>query len=126
MPNSKTTYRVDFDRMKVKIALERKGERHLVWVDADIVGYPRTLEKYMDLTMGEAGLVKRNEELYLNVTLKKKLGEVKPNGLIVVDVNMDSVYLGNDKEVTIIPTRLSEAHHYKSLAENLQRKYSKR
>uniref|UniRef100_A0A2U9IQ05 Uncharacterized protein n=2 Tax=Acidianus TaxID=12914 RepID=A0A2U9IQ05_9CREN len=112
--------------MKVKIALERKGERHLVWVDADIVGYPRTLEKYMDLTMGEAGLVKRNEELYLNVTLKKKLGEVKPNGLIVVDVNMDSVYLGNDKEVTIIPTRLSEAHHYKSLAENLQRKYSKR
>ncbi|AAK41568.1 Hypothetical protein SSO7710 [Saccharolobus solfataricus P2] len=40
---------------------------------------------------------------------------------------MDDVVVGKDDVKYVrIPTRLAEAHHWKSLAESLQRKYSRR
>ncbi|WP_338602874.1 RNA-guided endonuclease TnpB family protein [Sulfolobus tengchongensis] len=77
--------------------------------------------------MREARLVKRGDNWYLNVTMKKKVQvEKQVKGLIAVDINMDFITLGNDKQVIEIPTRLDDSAHYKKLAENLQKRYPKR
>ncbi|WP_338076105.1 RNA-guided endonuclease TnpB family protein [Acidianus sulfidivorans] len=112
----KLSYNFNMEKMRLTIL----GE------EVKILGYPRTLETYKDWEIAEARLTKRREDYYLNVTMKKELEEVIPNGLIAVDVNMDGIYLGNDKQVIIIPTYLSDAHHYKNLAEKLQKKYPRR
>ncbi|AWR96509.1 IS200/IS605 family element transposase accessory protein TnpB [Acidianus sulfidivorans JP7] len=112
----KLSYNFNIEKMRLTI----------LGKEVEILGYPRTLETYKDWEIAEARLTKRGEDYYLNVTMKKELEEVKPTGLIAVDINMEGVYVGNDKQVVIIPTRLSEAHHYKSLAEKLQKKYPRR
>ena len=53
--------------------------------------------------------------------------KVEPKESIAVDINMSEIVVGKDDEHYVgIPTRLEEVRHWKSLAENLQRKYLRR
>jgi len=62
------------------------------------------------------------------VVFEKPIEEkVEPKESIVVDINMSEIVVGKDDEHYVrIPTRLEEVRHWKSLAENLQRKYLRR
>ncbi|WP_338598350.1 RNA-guided endonuclease TnpB family protein [Sulfolobus tengchongensis] len=113
----KASYTVDFNTMTAKIL----GE------EVKIIGYPHNLTQYKDFKVKEARLVKRGDYWYLNVTMKKKVQvEKQVKGLMAVDINMDFITLGNDKQVIEIPTRLHNAFHFRKLAENLQKKYQRR
>jgi putative transposase len=113
----KASYNMDFERMIVRIA--SVGE-------LPILGYPRNLREYMSWRMKEARLVVGDGKAFLKVVFEKKEGKVEPKESIAVDINMADVVVGRDDEHYVrIPTRLEEVHHWKSLAENLQRKYSK-
>ncbi|QKR00425.1 hypothetical protein GWK48_08605 [Metallosphaera tengchongensis] len=76
--------------------------------------------------MREARLVVRNGKAYLKVSfLKDRKGPEVKDG-IAVDINMAKLVVGKDDGKYVrIPTHLEDAHHYKSLAESLQ-KYEKR
>jgi len=114
----KASYNVDFDKKSVRIA--SVGE-------LPILGYPRNLREYMSWRMKESRLVIRDGKAFLKVVFEKPLDSVEPKESIAVDINMAEVVVGkDDKNYVRIPTRLEEVHHWKSLAENLQRKYSKR
>jgi IS605 OrfB family transposase len=114
----KASYSVDFQRMVVKIA--GVGE-------IPILGYPRNLKDYLSWKMKEARLVVRDGKAFLKVTFEKPVVDVVPIGSVAVDINMNEIVVGkDDKNYVRIPTRLHEAHHWKSLAESLQRKYPKR
>ncbi|BFH72237.1 RNA-guided endonuclease TnpB family protein [Sulfurisphaera javensis] len=114
---AKASYTLDLENKKAKIL----GQ------EVQIIGYPHNLDFYKDWEIKEARLVMRADEWYLHVTMKKKVKvEKEVKGLIAVDINMDFITLGNDKQVIEIPTKLSDVYHYKKLAEGLQRKYPKR
>ena len=114
----KATYNVDFERMNVRIA--SVGELL-------ILGYPRNLKDYMSWRMREARLVIKDGKAFLKVVFEKPLDNVEPKESIAVDINMAEVVVGKDDEHYVrISTRLDEVHHWKSLAENLQRKYPRR
>ena len=52
---------------------------------------------------------------------------VESKETVAVDINTAEVVVGKDDEhYARIPTRLGEVQHWKSLAEGLQRKHSKR
>jgi len=114
----KASYNVDFERMNVRIA--SVGELL-------ILGYPRNLKEYMSWRMREARLVIKDGKAFLKVVFEKPLDNVEPKESIAVDINMAEVVVGKDDEHYVrISTRLDEVHHWKSLAENLQRKYPRR
>ena len=114
----KASYNVDFEAMTVRIA--SVGE-------LPILGYPRNLKGYLSWKMKEARLVIRNDKAFLKVVFEKKKENVEPKESIAVDVNMSEIVVGKDDTHYVrIPTRLHEVHHWKSLAENLQRKYPRR
>jgi len=114
----KQSYNVDFNKMIVRIA--SVGE-------LPILGYPRKLKDYENWKMKEARLVIRDGKAFLKVVFEKEEESVEPKESIAVDVNMSEIVVGKDDEHYVrIPTRLEEVHHWKSLAENLQRKYPKR
>jgi IS605 OrfB family transposase len=114
----KASYNVDFERMTVRIA----GVGEL-----PILGYPRNLKEYMSWRMREARLVVKGDKVFLKVVFEKEEENVEPKESIAVDINMNEVVVGKDDEHYVrIPTRLEEVHHWKSLAENLQKKYPKR
>jgi len=114
----KASYNVDFERMNVRIA--SVGELL-------ILGYPRNLKDYMSWRMREARLVIKDGKAFLKVVFEKPLDNVEPKESIAVDINMAEVVVGKDDEHYVrISTRLDEVHHWKSLAENLQRKYPRR
>jgi len=114
----KTSYNVDFEAMIVRIA--SIGE-------LPILGYPRNLKDYMSWKMKEARLVIKGGKAFLKVVFEKKKEKVEPKGSIAVDINMGEIVVGKDDTHYVrIPTRLHEVHHWKSLAENLQRKYPRR
>ena len=114
----KATYNVDFERMNVRIA--SVGELL-------ILGYPRNLKEYMSWRMREARLVIKDGKAFLKVVFEKPLDNVEPKESIAVDINMAEVVVGKDDEHYVrISTRLDEVHHWKSLAENLQKKYPRR
>jgi len=61
------------------------------------------------------------------VVFEKEEEKVEPKESVAVDINMAEVVIGkDDKHYVRIPTRLYEVHHWKSLAERLQKKYPKR
>jgi len=62
------------------------------------------------------------------VVFEKPIEEkVEPKSSVAVDINMAEIVVGKDDTHYIrIPTRLHEVHHWKSLAESLQRKYPRR
>jgi IS605 OrfB family transposase len=112
------SYNVNFDKMTVRIA--SIGE-------LPILGYPRNLKDYMSWKMKEARLVIKDGKAFLKVVFEKEEEKVEPKESIAVDINMAEVVVGkDDKNYVRIPTRLHEVHHWKSLAENLQRKYPRR
>jgi hypothetical protein len=77
--------------------------------------------------MKESRLVFRNGKAFLKIVFEKFAQKIEPKGSIAVDINMKAIVIGkDDKNYVSIPTRISEIHHYKSLAENLHRKYQKR
>jgi len=114
----KASYNVDFERMTVRIT--SVGE-------LPILGYPRNLKDYLSWGMKEARLVIKDGKAFLKVVFEKPLDNVEPKESITVDINMAEVVVGkDDKHYVRIPTRLDEVHHWKSLAENLQKKYPRR
>jgi len=77
--------------------------------------------------MKEARLVVRNDKAFLKVVFEKEEEKVEPKESIAVDINMAEVVVGKDDTHYVrIPTRLDEVHHWKCLAERLQRKYPSR
>ena len=115
----KASYNVDFEAMTVRIAS--------VGV-LPILGYPRNLKEYLSWRMKEARLVVRDDKAFLKVVFEKPIEEkVEPKESVAVDINMSEIVVGkDDKNYVRIPTRLDEVYHWKSLAENLQKKYPKR
>jgi putative transposase len=115
----KASYNVDLDKMTVRIA--SVGE-------LPILGYPRNLREYVNWRMREARLVVKDGRAFLKVVFEKPREEnVELKESIAVDVNMSEIVVGKDDiNYVRIPTRLYEVHHWKSLAESLQRKYSRR
>jgi len=114
----KASYNVDFGRMNVKVA--SVGE-------LPILGYPRNLKEYMSWRMKEARLTVKGDKAFLKVVFEKKKEKVEPKESIAVDINMAEVVVGKDDEHYVrIPTRLEEVYHWKSLSENLQKKYPRR
>ncbi|QKR00690.1 IS200/IS605 family element transposase accessory protein TnpB [Metallosphaera tengchongensis] len=112
------SYSIDFDKMVVRIA----GVGELL-----IEGYPRDLPEYKDWEVKEARLVLKDGKAYLKVTLLKDWKEPEVKDGVAVDINMAELVVGKDDEKYVrITTRLDDAHHYKSLAESLQKKYEKR
>jgi len=114
----KASYNVNFGKMNVRIA--SVGE-------LPILGYPRNLKEYMSWRMREARLTVKGDKAFLKVVFEKEEEKVEPKESIAVDINMAEVVVGkDDKHYVRIPTRLDEVHHWKSLAENLQKKHPKR
>jgi len=114
----KLSYTVNFEKMLVKIS--KVGE-------FKILGYPRNYKEYLSWKMKEARLVFRNGKAFLKITFEKFMQKIEPKKSIAVDINMKAIVIGKDENNYVsIPTRISEIHHYKSLAENLQIKYPKR
>ncbi|BFI74760.1 RNA-guided endonuclease TnpB family protein [Sulfurisphaera ohwakuensis] len=114
----KASYTINFNKMTVRIT--SIGE-------LPILGYPRNLNFYKDWRMKEARLVIKDGKAFLKVVFERKKEKIEPNGSIAVDINMNEIVVGKDDTHYVrIPTRLHEVHHWKSLAERLQRKYPKR
>ncbi|MQL55536.1 RNA-guided endonuclease TnpB family protein [Acidianus ambivalens] len=115
----KASYSVDFETMTVRIA----GVGEL-----QILGYPRNLKGHMSWKMKESRLVVRDGKAFLKVVFEEEEeGKVESKESIAVDINMAEIVVGkDDRNYVRIPTRLEEVHHWKSLAENLQRKYPRR
>jgi len=114
----KASYNVDFNKMIVRIA--SVGE-------LSILGYPRNLKDYLSWRMREARLVIKDGKAFLKVVFEKPSKKVEAKESVAVDINMSEIVVGkDDKNYVRIPTRLEEVHHWKSLAENLQRKYPRR
>ncbi|MEJ2781459.1 RNA-guided endonuclease TnpB family protein [Stygiolobus sp. CP850M] len=114
----RASYNVDFEEMTVRIA--SVGE-------LPILGYPRNLKDYMSWKMKEARLTVKDGKAFLKVVFEKKKEKVEPKESIAVDINMNEIVVGKDDEHYVrISTRLHEVHHWKSLAENLQKKYPRR
>jgi IS605 OrfB family transposase len=114
----KLSYTVDFEKMFVKIS--RLGE-------FKILGYPRNYKEYLSWKMKEARLVFRNGKAFIKIIFEKIMQKIKPKDSIAVDINMHNITVGKDENNYVkINTRINEIHRYKSLAENLQRKYPKR
>jgi IS605 OrfB family transposase len=114
----KLSYTIDYEKMLVKIS--KIGE-------FKILGYPRNYKEYLSWKMKESRLVFNNGKAFLKITFEKFMQKIEPKGSIAVDINMKSIVIGKDDNNYVgISTRINEIHHYKSLAENLQRKYPKR
>jgi len=114
----KRSYNVDFEAMTVRIA--SVGE-------LPILGYPRNLKDYLSWRMKEARLVVKDGKAFLKVVFEKEKEKVEPKESIAVDVNMSEIVVGKDDTHYVrISTRLHEVHYWKSLAENLQKKYPRR
>jgi putative transposase len=65
--------------------------------------------------------------VHTQVVFEKKKEKVEPKESIAVVINMAEVVVGKDDENYVrISTRLDEVHHWKSLAEKLQKRYPRR
>jgi IS605 OrfB family transposase len=114
----KLSYTIDFKKMFVKIS--KIGE-------LKILGYPRNYKEYLSWKMKESRLVFNNGKAFLKITFEKFMQKIEPKESVAVDINMKTIVIGKDDNNYVkVPTRINEIHHYKSLAENLQRKYPKR
>ena len=112
-------YNINFQRMVVRIT--KIGY-------LPILGFSRNLRDYVSWEMKGAKLVVEDGKAFLKVTFEKPREEkVEPKESVAVDINMNEIVVGKDDiNYVRIPTRLYEVHHWKSLAEKLQKKYPKR
>ncbi|MUM65901.1 IS200/IS605 family element transposase accessory protein TnpB [Acidianus infernus] len=114
----KQSYNVVLEKMTVKIA----GVGVL-----PILGYPRNLKDYSTWEMKEARLTIKDGKAFLKVVFEKPKVKIEPKGSVAIDVNMSEIVVGKDDTHYVrIPTRLHDAYHFKTLAENLQKKYPRR
>jgi len=87
-----------------------------------IIGWDRRYDGYENR---EARLVYRDGEMFLLITNRvPKPKPVEPKGVIAVDINEKHIYFGNTISVERVETAVEKALHYRTLAENLQKKYS--
>jgi putative transposase len=87
-----------------------------------IIGWDR---RYDDYENGEARLVYRGDKMILWISKKiSKPQPYKPRDVIAVDINERKIVYGDDKINKERDTKIDEAHRWKKLAEDLQKKYS--
>jgi transposase len=87
-----------------------------------IIGWDRRYDGYEN---GEARLVYRDGKMMLWISKKvPKPKAYQPRDVIAVDVNERKIVYGDDKINKERDTKIDEAHRWKKLAENLQKKYS--
>ncbi|ARM76143.1 RNA-guided endonuclease TnpB family protein [Acidianus manzaensis] len=114
-------------RLSYSLNLEKMGVKIASVGELPILGYPRNLSSYKDWKMKEARLVIKDSQAFLKVVFEKEQEQIVPMDGVAVDVNMNEIVAGKDDTHYVrIPTRLSDSHHWKSLAEVLQKKYPKR
>jgi transposase len=87
-----------------------------------IIGWDRRYDGYEN---GEARLVYRGDKMILWISKKIPRPEpYQPRDAIAVDINERKIVYGDDRTNKEIDTEIDEAHRWKKLAENLQKKYS--
>jgi len=87
-----------------------------------IIGWDRRYDGYEN---GEARLVYRGDKMMLWISKKvPKLKPYKPRDVIAIDVNERKIVYGDDKINKERDTKIGEAHRWKKLAEDLQKRYS--
>jgi IS605 OrfB family transposase len=87
-----------------------------------IIGWDRRYDQYEN---GEARLVHRGDKMMLWISKRiPKPQPYKPRDAIAVDINERKIVYGDDRINKERDTEIDEAHRWKKLAENLQKKYS--
>jgi putative transposase len=87
-----------------------------------IIGWDGRYDGYEN---GEARLVYRDGKMMLWISKKiPKPQPYQPRDIIAVDINERKIVYGDDKIIKERDTKIGEAHRWKKLAENLQKKYS--
>jgi len=87
-----------------------------------IIGWDRRYDQYEN---GEARLVYRDGKMMLWISKKiPKPQPYQPRDTIAVDINERKIVYGDDKINKERDTEIDEAHRWKKLAEDLQKKYS--
>ena len=87
-----------------------------------IIGWDRRYDGYEN---GEARLVYRDNKMMLWISKKiPKPQPHQPRDVIAVDINERKIVYGDNRINKEMDTKIGEAHRWKKLAENLQKKYS--
>jgi IS605 OrfB family transposase len=87
-----------------------------------IIGWDRRYDGYEN---GEARLVYRGDKMMLWISKKiPKPQPHQPRDVIAVDINEKKIVYGDDKINKERDTEIDEAHRWKKLAEDLQKRYS--
>jgi putative transposase len=87
-----------------------------------IIGWDRRYDGYEN---GEARLVYRGDKMMLWISKKMPRPEpYKPRDVIVIDVNEKKIVYRDDRINKERDTNFDEAHRWKKLAEDLQKRYS--
>jgi putative transposase len=87
-----------------------------------IIGWDRRYNGYEN---GEARLVYRGDKMMLWISKRiPKPQPYKPRDVIAVDINERKIVYGDDKIIKEMDTGIDEAHRWKKLAEDLQKRYS--
>jgi IS605 OrfB family transposase len=87
-----------------------------------IIGWDRRYNSYEN---GEARLAYRDNKMMLWISNKiPKPQPYQPRDAIAVDINERKIVYGDDRINKERDTKIDEAHRWKKLAENLQKKYS--
>ncbi|MFZ8822768.1 MAG: hypothetical protein ACO2O0_01250 [Desulfurococcales archaeon] len=82
-------------------------------------------KRYDDYDNREARLVYRDNKMILRISKRvPKPKPYQPRDAIAVDINERKIVYGDDKINKERDTEIDEAHRWKKLAENLQKKYS--
>jgi IS605 OrfB family transposase len=87
-----------------------------------IIGWDRRYDQYEN---GEARLVYRDGKMILWISKKIPKSEpYQPRDVIAVDINERKIVYGDDRIDKERDTEIGEAHRWKKLAEDLQKRYS--
>jgi len=87
-----------------------------------IIGWDRRYDGYEN---GEARLVYRDGKMILWISKKiPKPKPYQPRDVIAIDINERKIVYGDDRINKERDTEIGEAHRWKKLAENLQKRYS--
>jgi IS605 OrfB family transposase len=91
-------------------------------IKLSIIGWDRRYDGYEN---GEARLVYRDGKMMLWISKKiPKLQPHQPRDAIAVDINERKIVYGDDEINKERDTEIGEAHRWKKLAEDLQKRYS--
>ncbi len=110
------SYRLDLNNMEAYIIGVGKMK---------IIGYPSNIKEYLDWSIREARLVVRANGIFLHVTVKKHVKNVKPSmKAIAVDINEREIVYGFKGWIIRDTTRVEDCIRIKKHIERLQKKYS--